>query len=146
MPRRSGFNRTVSIAPTWFFLDEPVIGWKCHWMRNSEDEIVVGWKCLGWKCHWMKSCLDESVIGWNRVWMKVSLDEIVFGWKCHWMKSILDESVFHQWDTWRTEIKTSRNMSLWTILWQMWQIYNRIYVTFCRDFAHISTSRLTSAL
>ena len=26
-----------------------------------------------------ESVLDESVIGWNRVWMKVSLDEIVFG-------------------------------------------------------------------
>ena len=52
------------------------------------DEIVVGWNCLGWKCHWMRvskldeSVLDESVIGWNRVWMKVSVDEIDFGWKC----------------------------------------------------------------
>ena len=82
----------------WFFLDETVIGCKCHWMKMSLDEKFIGWKCqnwmkvfwmkvsldeivFGWTCHWMKSCLDESVIGWNRFWMKVYFTVDDHGWK-----------------------------------------------------------------
>ena len=77
-------------------LCEGVAGLRLH--RNTDyidcttcdflDETVIGWKC-----HWMKVSLDEKFIGWRSSWMKVSLDENVFGWKCHWMKTFLDESV-----------------------------------------------------
>ena len=73
----------------WFFsmkplLVENVIGYKCHWMRNS-----LGWKSFWMNVHWMKLRLDQSV---------------------SWMKSILDESVFYpsrasrpDWARWKKE-------------------------------------------
>ena len=98
----------------WFFLDETVIGWKCHWM---------------------KSFLDESVIGWNRVWMKVSVDEIDFVWKCilphpRCVRSRLDGTNMsqHEASTRKTAIGSGRLRSrdgrellfaeaLWSTLW-----------------------------
>ena len=82
-------------------LVESVIGWKCHWMRNSLDEKVLGRMFIGWKRFWMKVfCRCRSML-WQRTLQQPRMDWVAL--------QLLDDLRRSPQGVWRTSWANNRS-------------------------------------